>query len=70
MPLALPKLPLPWLLIGEWPELLYDDIDAGVKAGVSIADADEVMPGSDAAVTLPKEGPVVCWKLGGLPLDL
>jgi hypothetical protein len=38
------RLERPWLDMGEWPEL-YEDTEAGVSAGVSKAEAEEVMPG-------------------------
>jgi hypothetical protein len=39
----LPKLERLWLLIGDWPELVYEETDAaGVSAGVSMLD--EVKP--------------------------
>jgi hypothetical protein len=44
LPPMLLRLERPWLDIGEWPEL-YDDTEAGVSAGVSKAEADDVTPG-------------------------
>jgi hypothetical protein len=43
--LPLPKLARLWLLMGECPELVYDDTDAGVKAGVSMPDDGDARPG-------------------------
>ena len=44
LPPMLLRLERPWLDMGEWPEL-YEDTEAGVSAGVSKAEAEEVMPG-------------------------
>ena len=44
LPPMLLRLERPWLDMGEWPEL-YDDTEAGVSAGVSKAEAEDVMPG-------------------------
>ena len=44
LPPMLLRLDRPWLDIGAWPEL-YEDTEAGVSAGVSKAEAEEVMPG-------------------------
>lgn len=45
LPPMLLRLERPWLDMGEWPELLYDETEAGVNAGVSRAEAEDVMPG-------------------------
>jgi len=50
--LPLPKLARLWLLMGEWPELLYDDTDAGVMAGVSMPDAGDARPEARAALLI------------------
>jgi hypothetical protein len=51
LPPMLLRLERPWLDMGEWPEL-YDDTEAGVSAGVSKAEADDVTPGIELPTLL------------------
>jgi hypothetical protein len=73
-PLTLPKLALLWLLIGEWPALVYDETDDGVRAGVSSAEAEEVTVCMLEPLLRPGTLPMPpllrwFWKLGGLLLE-
>ena len=69
LPAALPKLARLWLLMGEWPELVYEETDAGVRAGVSSADEAEVTPCMLEPLLMAPELPRWFWKFGGLWLE-